>query len=116
MQSNTITIGEAAYDRFKETPDKTTYVSPVHTVSSADLLLLGRSIASSDTANAKSRASFIRDITRDDPAGTKGRVYFNVEVSFPQWATDAQLQAINDAASSFLSSTEFDALVKKQSI
>lgn len=116
MQNNTITIGEVAYDRFKETPDKTTYTSVNHSVSKADLLLLSRSIATNDSANAKSRASFVRDIERGDTAGTVGRVYFNVEISYPQWAADSDLQAITDASAAFLSSAEFNSLVQKQSI
>lgn len=116
MQNNIITIGEKAYDRFKETPDKTTYVSPDHTVSKTDILLLGRSIATSDSANAKSRANFVQDIERGDAANSIGRVYFNVECSYPQWASTAQLQAITATVNAFLSSTEFDQLVQKQSI
>lgn len=116
MQNNTITIGDLAYDRFKETPDKTTYVAPAHTVSKTDILLLGRTIATSDNANAKSRANFVQDIERGDVAGTIGRLYFNIECSYPQWASDAQLQAITATVNAFLSSTEFDELVRKQSI
>lgn len=116
MQKNIITIGALAYDRFKETPDKTTYVAPAHTVSKTDILLLGRTIATSDNANAKSRANFVQDIERGDAAGTIGRLYFNIECSYPQWASDAQLQAITATVNAFLSSTEFDELVRKQSI
>lgn len=116
MQNNTITIGELQYDRFKETPDKTTYVSTNHTVGSADLLLLGRSIATADSANAKSRANFVRDIARGDVEQTKGRIYANIEFSYPQWASAAQLQAISATVDAFLSSTEFGQLLAKQSI
>lgn len=116
MQNNVITIGELDYGRFKETPDKTTYTSSNHKVSSTDLMLLGRTIATSDTANAKSRANFVRDLKRGDAANTTGRAYFNVECAYPQWASDADLQAITDTVAAFLSSAEFNNLVKKQSI
>lgn len=116
MQNNQITVGTTQYDRFKETPDKTTYISTDHTVGSVDMLLLARTVPTSDSSNAKSRASFVRDIERGDADKTTGRIYCNVDFSFPQWATDDDVQGVIDAADAFLSSTEFNTLVIKQSI
>lgn len=116
MQNNTITLGEATYDRFKETPDKTTYVSNSHTVAKPDLMLLGRTVANNDGANAKSRVSFVQDIERADDSKTTGRVFFTGDFSYPQWATEAQLLAIKAKFGAFMSSTECTDLIVKQSI
>lgn len=117
MQNNKITIGDKQYARFKEMPDKTTYVGPNHSLSRANLLMLSRNIATVPDQNAKSKASFVIDVAKPgSTTGETGRVYANIEFSYPQWATESDMQGIISTVASFLPTNEFNTLIKQQSI
>lgn len=118
MQDTLITIGTKTYDRFQETPDKTTYVSDLHTVGNIDVLLLGRTVPSSIDGQAKSRVNLIQDITSGtgETLLNVGRMYASVEFSVPAKATLVQRNAILADLRAYVNSTSMEDLLHKQSI
>lgn len=118
MQSTTIAVQDKTYDRFQETPDKTTYVSDTHSVGSVDLLLLGRTVPSNIDGQAKSRANLIQDFVSGEGAEKVviGRAYGNIEMSVPAKATDVQCAALLADVRAYVASESFSELFTKQSI
>jgi len=118
MQNVIITVGTKSYDRFQETPDKTTYVSNVHSVGNVDLLLLGRTVPTTTTGSAKIRANLIQDCMSGSGADevNVGRAYANIETSMPVKATDADRAALLTDLRAYIASESFAELYNKQSI
>lgn len=118
MQSTTLTVADKTYDRFQETPDKTTYISGTHSVGDVDILLLGRTVPSNIDGQAKTRANLIQDFTTGIGAEkiVIGRAYANVEMSVPAKATDIDRAALLADLRSYVASESFAELYNKQSI
>lgn len=118
MQNVQLIVAEKSYDRFQETPDKTTYVASGHTVGDVDLLLLGRTVPTTTSGQAKSRANLIQDFTTGEGA-TKvviGRAYANIETSVPVLATAMDRAALLADLRAYVASESFAELYNKQSI
>lgn len=115
MQSNTITLGAVAHERFQEYPDRSVYVHPDHTIGVNRLFSLSRVVPSSEGAAARIRAKFVRDIVQP-VTGLKGSIYTTVEASQPTWADTADVTAQAADLALFMSGSEFQSLLHKQSI
>lgn len=115
MQSNQITLGTTAYERYQEYPDRSVYIHPDHTIGSNRLFSLSRVVPSSEGATARVRAKFVREIVQP-VTGVKGSIYTTVEASQPVWADDADTAAQAADLALFMSGDEFQSLLHKQSI
>lgn len=118
MQNVNLTVGSKSYDRFQETPDKTTYISDAHTVGDVDLLLLGRTVPTSTTGSAKVRVNLVQDCMSGTGADkvNVGRAYANAEMSVPVQATDVDRAALLSDFRAYIASESFAELYNKQSI
>lgn len=118
MQDLQLTVGQKTYERFQETPDKTTYVSGTHSVSNVDILLLGRTVPSNIDGAGKIRANLVQDCKVGTGLDERnvGRAYANAEVSVPVQASDASRAALLKDFRAYVASDSFSQLFNKQSI
>lgn len=115
MQKNNLTINGVDYERFQEYPERTVYTAVDHTIANPHILGLSRVDVSGTDASVKTRAKFSRKITHPTTAANRD-IIVTVEVSFPQWAIPAVVDAEVAALASFLTSQEAQDLYHKQSI
>lgn len=115
MQSNIITIGAVAYDRFKEYPDSSVYVAPDHSIGLNHQLALSRVVPTTEGSVARVRTKAMRNIV-NPITNEKGAIYVTVEISQPTWANHGDVSAEALVVSQFMQLPEFSELLQKQSI
>lgn len=115
MQTNEITLGTIAYERFKEYPDRTVYNAADHSILSPHVLAFSRVELKTTDSNVKSRVKFSKRVT--NAGGTKtGDIIVTADFSYPQWASEAAVKQQLTQLGFFTASLEAEELVLKQSV
>lgn len=115
MKANSFTLSGVNYERFQEYPDRSVYTADGHTSVRPRLLAFSRVLATTDSSAVKSRVKHSYSV-RDAVTGKPGVITFATEISYPQWASEADITAELEKHRAVVADATFSELALQQII